>query len=471
MSRGGQDAGDALLRDIVEDPEDDAPRLVYADWLEDHGRPERAELIRAQIALASPPEGGAERRALRAREAELLEKHEEEWVGPLKQLGVRAGSLRRGLVEGVTLPARRFLEHGEQLLALAPVHSVKLTDARRALGELAKCPLLARLSGLDLSGNELQADDVRSLLSPHLSGLRRLDLSDNPIGPAGVKALAASPHLAGLRRLALRGVRMGFEGARALAGHVDYPQVYAKAVNLSGLVALDLRVNRIYEEGVTVLAHSPHLAGLTELSLSPIGGKSSEELEASRYLRNLTVLRISGPFSEGIPLLLYSRFLKRLRVLDLSETGATDEDAEEIAARRQLEQLEHLNLGNNHITDEGVQALARRARMPRLRRLDLSWNRITGAGAQALCGSRLVRELRELDLSGNQIDDAGAAALAGSALPGQLDELSLSDNPIGPKAAAALRKAAREAGLPRRKGNDFGVGPERSSREPFREDE
>jgi uncharacterized protein (TIGR02996 family) len=31
---------------------DDTPRLVYADWLSEHGQPERAELIRVQRALA-----------------------------------------------------------------------------------------------------------------------------------------------------------------------------------------------------------------------------------------------------------------------------------------------------------------------------------------------------------------------------------------------------------------------------------
>ena len=35
---------DAFLRDIIEHRDDDAPRLVYADWLEDHGERDRAGL-------------------------------------------------------------------------------------------------------------------------------------------------------------------------------------------------------------------------------------------------------------------------------------------------------------------------------------------------------------------------------------------------------------------------------------------
>src|SRR6476659_7569532 len=41
----------AFLRAIAEQPDDDLPRLVYADWLDEHGEPERAEFIRLQIEL------------------------------------------------------------------------------------------------------------------------------------------------------------------------------------------------------------------------------------------------------------------------------------------------------------------------------------------------------------------------------------------------------------------------------------
>src|SRR5439155_15143566 len=39
----------ALLAAIREDPEDDAARLVYADWLEEQGQADRAELIRVKV--------------------------------------------------------------------------------------------------------------------------------------------------------------------------------------------------------------------------------------------------------------------------------------------------------------------------------------------------------------------------------------------------------------------------------------
>ena len=49
--------GDDLYRAVLDSPEDDAPRLIYADWLDEHGRPERAEFIRLQCAMDRVPAG------------------------------------------------------------------------------------------------------------------------------------------------------------------------------------------------------------------------------------------------------------------------------------------------------------------------------------------------------------------------------------------------------------------------------
>jgi uncharacterized protein (TIGR02996 family) len=43
--------GEALLRGVLAEPFCNVPRLVYADWLEENGEPERAEFIRAHINL------------------------------------------------------------------------------------------------------------------------------------------------------------------------------------------------------------------------------------------------------------------------------------------------------------------------------------------------------------------------------------------------------------------------------------
>jgi uncharacterized protein (TIGR02996 family) len=46
----------AFLEAIIENPNDDAPRLMLADWLDERGQADRAEFIRLQIRLAQMPE-------------------------------------------------------------------------------------------------------------------------------------------------------------------------------------------------------------------------------------------------------------------------------------------------------------------------------------------------------------------------------------------------------------------------------
>jgi len=45
------EAGQLLLDEIRRRPDDAVPRTVYADWLEQHGHPERAEFLRQQLAV------------------------------------------------------------------------------------------------------------------------------------------------------------------------------------------------------------------------------------------------------------------------------------------------------------------------------------------------------------------------------------------------------------------------------------
>ena len=87
----------AFLRDIHERPHDDTPRLVYADWLDENGRPERAEFIRVQCRLAELVTGHPERPALEKREYALWRKHTKAWQKPLPPR-YRRGPFYRGFI-------------------------------------------------------------------------------------------------------------------------------------------------------------------------------------------------------------------------------------------------------------------------------------------------------------------------------------------------------------------------------------
>src|SRR5439155_5420030 len=70
-----------LVDAIVAAPDDDAPRMVYADWLQQRGDP-RGELIQLQCQLAAVPDD-ERRRAIRIAENKLLAAHEATWTRPL----------------------------------------------------------------------------------------------------------------------------------------------------------------------------------------------------------------------------------------------------------------------------------------------------------------------------------------------------------------------------------------------------
>src|SRR3954464_7473516 len=65
----------ALVAAVQAAPQDDAPRLVYADWLQEHGDEDRAAYLRAVVRLMHPPEDPADVHVCRR----LANTIDEEW--------------------------------------------------------------------------------------------------------------------------------------------------------------------------------------------------------------------------------------------------------------------------------------------------------------------------------------------------------------------------------------------------------
>jgi uncharacterized protein (TIGR02996 family) len=70
---------DAFLQEIAANPADDAPRLVYADWLEERDDP-RGRYLRAEVELARLAEGDPAYAGREAELQELREAVEPEWL-------------------------------------------------------------------------------------------------------------------------------------------------------------------------------------------------------------------------------------------------------------------------------------------------------------------------------------------------------------------------------------------------------
>lgn len=157
---------EAFLEAILDDPDADDVRLIFADWLEERGDP-RGEFIRVQCELAkhspkeldfadsSParfpsPESKAEWLRLRRlidREEKLLSGHMAQWAGDVLRI-VPDGDIirdylafRRGFVDEIRLSTDAFLKHAAELFSKAPITKVVLTDiqANRAVHEGEQC--------------------------------------------------------------------------------------------------------------------------------------------------------------------------------------------------------------------------------------------------------------------------------------------------------------------------------------------
>lgn len=187
----------ANLDAVVAAPDDEAPRLAYADAVATSD-PARAELIKLQITLARCRKGNLDpeqRGASYTREHQLIEQHGAEWAKDVRPLAPKYVFLR-GFVEHVFLDAAKFLSSAPELYKKAPVLHLDLTGAKPACAQLLGSPHLDRIISLRLAGNGLgDAEAIAIASSSHLGKLEWLDLSGNQIGAAGLDALAASDRL------------------------------------------------------------------------------------------------------------------------------------------------------------------------------------------------------------------------------------------------------------------------------------
>jgi uncharacterized protein (TIGR02996 family) len=202
----------ALLQGCKDAPDEPEPRQILADWLDDHGDPDRAELIRLQLALHGfwGDEPDAPEQQIRV--ASLMRHNGECWLGPVARLYSNA-QLERGFltIEGT---ARQLLDHPPTELlpdVLGWVERLHLDPEREGREELLDSSLLGCFSRLTLRGlgrnqsRKLGDPEVRRLVAnPCLEGVHSLDLRSNALTAEGIAALARCDRLAGLRGLAAR---------------------------------------------------------------------------------------------------------------------------------------------------------------------------------------------------------------------------------------------------------------------------
>ena len=444
----------AFLDTIVANIDDDAPRLVYADWLDEQGDRDRAEFIRVQVDRARRPAWDAAQVRLRLREQELLTQHGERWLAELPAIrGARWEGFRRGVVAEVSFTsfeAMRASAHACR--AVAPVEAVTVRWPRRREGSRV-ATRIAELRELSLTGRPGGDDEIAWLAdSPQLATLR--SLRARGLWAEGLGRLVASPHLVGLKALHLPSNNLGNAGLSALtrfatmkvleeldlsalARHERYnddPIIRAAGIRallawpgLARVRSLILSGNDLSRDGLRALVRAPACGSLKELSLRD-GGLDGQAM---------------AEFHSCLPGL-------RLETLDLGQNVLKDVGAEYVALAPCLGDLKVLRLDRCEIPLTGARLFAQKASfLGGLRQLDVGHNHFGSAGLAGLLESRPqslhTLQMRDNDL--NDLFDRGAELLAGSPASDALLEVDLSDNNLGPAAAQALGASAHLRGL------------------------
>ncbi len=373
---------------------DDGPRFIYADFLDDAGDPDRAELVRVQVALARMAEDHPRRKELTALQGELLGANEARWSEHLSDLVEPSEcEFRRGVLDSVVVDAAMFLARGEELFSRVPLRRIRLRDAAGVMSDLTTSPLLANVLELDLCENHLGNGGVNLLVrAQFLKNLDALDLGFNGIDDAGVHALA-------------------------------------RASTLPKLTSLSLNLNdRITSAGLVELAQSPFFTGLTALDVSSndIDDAGVRAVIASKSLSRLHTLRLSYNHigDAGVIALarseLLGRMIARSTRLELQTNEIGPVGAEALAGSPLLSRCNSLDLKNNAIGNNGLAVILGSPYLQNLRVLKVGRNQITGGGVIALRESlpRVFTHLRVLDLSDNRLTDHGIRILETANLNG-----------------------------------------------------
>ncbi|MFQ3648763.1 MAG: TIGR02996 domain-containing protein [Gemmataceae bacterium] len=347
MNREGQ----ALLRAILDDPDDDVSRLVYADWLAENGDEARGQLIRVQVEAArlAPSRLPADRQRFAectAQASSLLVQNQSRWLAELPQVKgqhwlvpavSKTGPIfQRGFVNYVACNSwELFQEYGPALFAQTPIERLSI--------RLEKVTQLRALAQ-----------------TPWLRNLRWLELLQTPIGMQGMRLLSDSPFLTRLQRLDVE---------RPL-GEVAFPHVFQ--------TPFFLQLDTLCLNQVAPAAH-----GLASISDAPPQWPMQMRLRRLEWscpydlLMYLQAMRI---FSAS-PLILPPR-LTWLRLQ--SQQGQGDALVNEIVQMPQTQQLRRLVLRNNRITDRGALRLAQSDLLDDLELLDLRNNPIGPSVARRL---------------------------------------------------------------------------------------
>jgi uncharacterized protein (TIGR02996 family) len=282
----------ALQRAIADQPEEDTPRLAYADYLDELGGEAniaRAEFIRLQVMLYRLTFETLEAKAARLRTRELLERYRLKWGFPPKSKRWQDSSctIRRGFVD-------------EWVLAL----DQKQTEVKRFIAYITRFPI-RRLRIADRASYLRRAEEalnpsalasLKLLDVPALQKIKHLEINGQTWADEGVHELFSLEHFPSLTSLALIGVAITSSGVAAIARLPKFISLRSLRISFTGMFSATRRVDRgVLDSCAEALATSSILCELRELSLraTGIGSRGAMALAASPTLTKLEQLLLT----------------------------------------------------------------------------------------------------------------------------------------------------------------------------------
>ena len=416
---------DSFMQAIIAQPDDDMPRLVFADWLDENDDPERAQFIREQCALAAVEpwdcvavESRAFRRGRVADPQNFLK-----WLpkvdGVLLDWDID-DCFRRGFAHALVVrQLDEFLNEADRLFAEAPIRQLHLPVATLAeWREFVQGDWLPRIETIHFYGRTTPVEPLRELIRcRRATGLREIvfERASGPSMPDLIADLFTSELGQQLTRLGLYiGPTQIDELAEALCGNWTNP---------------------------------PPIQSLT-LKTMAWNADAARWLSGSRLGKNLTTLNLrNNPLRQnglvslfgGQGNMLGKDYLPSLRQLDASHCEIDRIPLDGVSWNK----LHWLDLSGNPFGTNWFNIIRQVANIPDLKLLRLRHCGLSDLAIQLLRAGPAWRSLRELDLSDNQLTNLAATNLLSAADAPNLIVLNVAGNAITESMLDVLAKRFR----------------------------
>jgi uncharacterized protein (TIGR02996 family) len=384
---------DRLWQGVLDEPDEDAPRLVYADWLDDHGEPERSEFIRAQVELARLDEADP-------RYPEVLERSRRAAafaVAPAvpwrDHVPGPAVAFRRGTIARATAGTDTYLKHEPARWQKVPLEELVLwrSDQDRR-DELARRPELNRLRLLGLAGGWATSQAQPLLTASSLTSVRDLYLE-------GLYPTADDGHPELLAELARTIDLPALEGLCWEHAPADFWSAF--------VLALRRPLRRLAVETYS----DPELEDGAEALDRLVGSQHWPNLRRLGLYHHINTIGYSSVYDTPS----FPRLKRHLAALPAEDLRLSVRDLPELAARRSWGNLHTLRLGHADLTDD-LAPLADAPQAGQLRRLLLDYpdgpEPELGEVRPDVLASPHLAHLRHLRIDGYTFSDEDSDGLA-----------------------------------------------------------